>query len=84
MLEKTSFYILLAAIVFSALYQIAVGRYDKEVARGFTPKQYEATIRNRVAEDVARRSRKLIRDGQIDRLERETDAFKRMYGEAKQ
>lgn len=79
--EKSSFYILLAANVLAALYQITVSRYDKELAKGFTPKQYEATIRNRVAEDVARRSQKLIRDGNIDQLERETEAFKRMYGE---
>jgi hypothetical protein len=82
--EKSSFYILLAATVLAALYQITVGRYDKELAKGFTPKQYEAAIRNRVAEDVARRSQKLIRDGNIDQLERETEAFKRMYGEGTQ
>jgi hypothetical protein len=83
-IEKGFFYVLLAATLLAALYQIAVGRYDKEIAKGFTPKQYEAAVRNRVAEEVARRSQKLIRDGNIDQLERETEAFRRMYGEGNQ
>jgi len=37
-----------------------------------------------VAEDVAARSKQLIRDGEIDQLERETEIFKKLYGEAKQ
>ena len=81
---KVSFYVLVVAIILSALYQIAVYRFDQELVRGFTPKQYEATIRNRVAEDVARRSQKLIRDGNIEQLERETETFRRLYGEGKQ
>jgi hypothetical protein len=84
MFEKGSFYVLSTATLLAALYQIAVGRYDKEIAKGFTPRQYEAAIRNGVAEEVAKRSQKLIRDGHIEQLERETEAFRRMYGEAKQ
>ena len=78
---KNSFWVLLAATFLSGWYQIAVSRFDKEVAKGFTPKQYEATIRNRVAEEVAARSKKLIRDGHIEQLEKETETFKRLYGE---
>jgi hypothetical protein len=65
----------------SAFYQIKIQRYDRELAKGFTPKQYEAAIRNRVAEEVAKRSMKLIRDGHIDQLEKETETFKKLYGE---
>jgi len=82
--QNGSFYILVIATALAALYQIAVGRYDNEIARGFTPRQYEAAIRNRVAEEVAERSKKLIRDGNIEQLERETETFKRIYGEAKE
>ena len=84
MFQKISFYALLAAIFLSAIYQIALSRHDRDVAKGFTPRQYEAAIRNRVAEDVATRCKKLIKGGNIEQLERETEAFKRMYGEEKQ
>lgn len=82
--QKTSFYLLAVSTLLSALYQIAIQRHDRELAKGFTPKQYEANIRNRVAEDIAKRSQKLIRDGNIEQLERETETFKRLYGENKQ
>ena len=51
--------------------------------KGFTAKQYEAAIRNKVAEDVAERSKKLIRDGEIEQLEKETEIFKKLYGEVR-
>jgi hypothetical protein len=79
--HKVSFYLLLAATLLSAIYQIAIERRDKELARGFTAKQYEARIRNRVAEVVAKRSQKLIREGNVAQLEVETETFKRLYGE---
>jgi hypothetical protein len=79
--KKVSFYILLMSTIASAFYQIKIQRYDRELAKGFTPKQYEAAIRNRVAEEVAKRSMKLIRDGHIDQLEKETETFKKLYGE---
>jgi uncharacterized membrane protein YfcA len=82
--QRLSFYLLLIATVASAIYQIALQRHDKDLARGFTPKQYEASIRNRVAEEVAQRSKKLIREGNIDQLQKETETFKRLYGEMQQ
>jgi hypothetical protein len=82
--QKASFYILLVATVLTALYQIAIERRDKELARGFTAKQYEARIRNRVAEEIAKRSQKLIREGNIVQLEQETATFKRLYGEGRE
>jgi len=78
---KLSFYILSISTVLLAFYQIAISRYDLNLAKGFTPKQYEATIRNKVAEDVAKRSRKLIQEGKIEQLEKETETFKKLYGE---
>src|SRR4051812_3477007 len=81
--HKPSFYYFVTATLVSALYQIALQRHDEELAKGFTPKQYEARIRNRVAEQVAKRSLKLIKDGDIEKLERETETFKRLYGENK-
>lgn len=81
--RKASFYYLVAFTIISAVYQIALQRHDQDLARGFTPKQYEAQIRNRVAEQVAKRSLKLIKDGNIEQLERETETFKRLYGENK-
>ena len=78
---KASSYILLVSLALSVVYQIAVQRHDNELAKGFTPKQYEAQIRNRVAEDVAKRSQRLIREGNIEQLEKETETFKRLYGE---
>lgn len=79
--QKVSFYILLMSTIASAFYQINIQRYDRKLAQGFTPKQYEAAVRNRVAEEVAKRSTKLIRDGHIDQLEKETEIFKKLYGE---
>jgi hypothetical protein len=78
---KPSFYVIIIVLAASAAYQIALSRYDNEVTKGFTPKQYEAQIRNRVAEGVAKRSLKLISEGNITQLEAETEAFKRIYGE---
>jgi hypothetical protein len=53
------------------------------IIKGFTAKQYEALIRNKVAEGVAERSNKLIRNGEIEQLEKETEIFNRLYGVVK-
>lgn len=82
--SRVSFFVLVLTTVLSAAYQIAIQRNDRELARGFTPKQYEASVRNRVAEEVAKRSQKLIREGKIEQLETETETFRRLYGEGKQ
>ena len=78
-----SFYVLIFCSLLSAWYQIALQRFDADLAKGFTPKQYEAAIRNRLAEAVAIRSRKLIARGEIEKLEAETAMFKKLYGEGK-
>jgi len=81
--QKLSFYILLISTVALCIYQVTLSSNDRKFLKGITPKQYEAAIRNKVAEDVAKRSKKLIRDGAIDKLEKETEIFKKLYGEAK-
>ncbi|TOD34860.1 hypothetical protein [Vibrio parahaemolyticus] len=81
--KKASFYIVLVCIFFACAYQVKLTKRDNELLKGFTPKQYEACIRNQVAEDVAKRSRKLINEGKIDQLVAETDAFKKLFGEEK-
>ncbi|MNJ54350.1 hypothetical protein D3C77_497860 [compost metagenome] len=80
MFKKISFYLLLLTTIASALYQIKIQKYDRQVSSGLTAIQYEAAIRTRVAEGVAERSMKLIQDGKIEQLEQETEAFKRLYG----
>lgn len=80
--QKLSFYILLISTIMLFLYQIQIFKHDKDMMKGFSVKQYEAAIRNKVAEDVAERSKKLIRDGDIEQLEKETEIFNRLYGEA--
>lgn len=82
--KRVSFYIMLIATCILAVYQILISKYDKELVKGFTPKQYEANIRNKVAEGVAKRSLKLIQDGDIEQLEKETETFKKLYGEGGQ
>ncbi|MEJ1367868.1 MAG: hypothetical protein RPU35_06605 [Candidatus Sedimenticola sp. (ex Thyasira tokunagai)] len=82
--QKVSFYVLLISTITLATYQILISKHDREVFRGFTPKQYEASIRNKVAEGVAKRSLKLIQDGNIEQLEKETETFNKLYGENKQ
>lgn len=79
--QKVSFYIVLACIVITCLYQVRLTKRDNELLKGFTPKQYEACIRNQLAEDVSKRSRKLIKEGKIDQLVAETEAFKKLFGE---
>ena len=81
--QRLSFYILLASTVLLCVHQVAVAANDKRLMKGITAKQYEAAIRNKVAEDVANRSKKLIRDGEIEKLEQETEIFQKLYGEAK-
>ena len=78
-----SFYILLILTLLLGVYQFLLFKHDTNIIKGFTPKQYEAAIRNKVAEDVAKRSKKLIRDGEIEQLEKETEIFKKLYGEFK-
>lgn len=80
-LQKSSFYILFISTSLLCLHQVLVSKRDNNLMKGFTPKQYEAAIRNKVAEDVANRSKKLIRKGDIDQLERETETFRKLYGD---
>ena len=81
--QKVSFYILLITTSLLCIHQIKISKYDQNLMKGFTAKQYEAAVRNKVAEDVANLSKRLIRDGQIERLEKETEIFKKLYGENK-
>lgn len=82
--QKFSFYILFTSTVLLCVHQVAIASNDRKLIKGITAKQYEAAIRNKVAEDVANRSKKLIRDGEIEKLEKETEIFKKLYGEAEQ
>jgi hypothetical protein len=82
--HKVSFYVLFLSTTALAVYQILISNHDREAAKGFTAKQYEASIRNKVAEGVAKRSLKLIQDGKIEQLEKETETFKKLYGEGNQ
>lgn len=79
--SKVSFYILIISLIILCFYQIQIFKHDKELIKGFTPKEYEACIRSKVIEDVAKRSRKLIQKGEINQLEKETETFKKLYGE---
>ena len=79
--KKLTFYVFFVSTIILCLFEVALVKHDKNLLKGITPKQYEAAIRNRVAEDIAKRSRKLIRSGEIDKLERETETFNRLYGE---
>ena len=81
--SKVPFYIFVVTTILLCAYQVEISKHDRALIKGFTAKQYEATIRNKVAEDVAKRSKKLIRDGEIDKLEKETEIFNRLYGEVK-
>lgn len=81
--SKISFYIFLLATIFLCVHQVMLFKRDKNLISGITPKQYEATIRNKVAEDVAKRSRKLIKDGKVEQLEKETEVFNKLYGDSK-
>lgn len=74
---------LLLASILAFTYQVVLFRHDRALIAGFTPRQYEANIRNRVAESVARRCQKLVRAGHIELLEKETETFKKLFGENK-
>jgi len=78
--KRIPFYVFLLVTIALCIHQVAISKYDRVNLKGFSAKQYEAAIRNKVAEDVAKRSRKLIRGGQIDRLEHETEIFRKLYG----
>lgn len=79
--KRISFYIIIFCCCLACLFQVKLYKRDNDLLKGFTPKQYEACIRNQIAEDVSKRSKKLIREGKIEQLEKETDAFKRLYGD---
>lgn len=78
-----NFHWLILTSVLGIIYQIVLFRHDRALISGFTPRQYEANIRNRVAESVAKRCQKLVRSGHIELLEKETETFKRLFGENK-
>lgn len=78
-----NFHWLLLASTLALIYQIILFRHDQALIAGFTPRQYEANIRNRVAESVAKRCQKLVRSGHIELLEKETETFKKLFGENK-
>ncbi|MFD2437725.1 hypothetical protein [Modicisalibacter luteus] len=82
--EKPSFYLLLICTILLCFYQVALSRHDRLLIRGLTPKQYEASLRNRVAEESAKRARKLIKEGNVEQLEKETESFKKLFGEGAQ
>jgi len=50
--QKLSFYILLVTTFLLTFYQISISKHDRDLEKGFTPKQYEAVIRNKVAEHI--------------------------------
>lgn len=79
--QKVSFYILLICIGTLCFYQVSINRHDINLIKGLTAKQYEAALRNQVAEESAKRARKLIKEGNIDKLEKETATFKKLFGE---
>ena len=78
-----NFHWLLLASMLGLIYQIVLFRHDKALISGFTPRQYEANIRNRLAESVAKRCQKLVRAGNIELLEKETATFMKLFGEKK-
>ncbi|MBL0460823.1 MULTISPECIES: hypothetical protein [Aeromonas] len=80
--QKVSFYVLLICTILLCLYQVAISRHDTNLIRGLTPKQYEAALRIYVAEESAKRAKKLIKEGSVDQLIKETEAFKKLFGEA--
>ncbi|WP_148260831.1 hypothetical protein [Ectopseudomonas mendocina] len=82
--QKASFYILLICTGALCFYQVSINRHDINLIKGLTPKQYEAALRNQVAEESAKRARKLIKEGNVDKLEKETAIFKKLFGEGKQ
>ena len=79
--SKVSFYILIISLIILCFCQIQIFKYDKDTIKGFTRKEFEANIRINIAEDVSKRSRELIKNGDIIQLEKETETFKKLYGE---
>lgn len=78
---KSSFYLLIISTVLLCSYQVSLSRHDGQLIKGLTPKQFEASLRNKVAEESAKRAKKLIKEGNVDQLEKETEAFKKLFGE---
>lgn len=79
--EKHSFYFLMVTIVMMCLYQVLIFQSDSKFIKGLTAKQFEASLRNEVAEEAAKRAKKHIKEGRIDLLEQETLKFKQLFGE---
>lgn len=84
LLTIKSFYMLVVATVILCLYQVVLFKHDSKLIKGITPKQFEASLRNEVAEATAKRAKKHIKDGRIDLLEEETLKFQKLFGEGGQ
>jgi len=78
---KVSFYILLISTVLLCSYQVAMTRHDQNLVKGLTSKQYDAAHRSKILDEHAKRSKKLIKEGNIAQLEKETEVFKKLFGE---
>jgi hypothetical protein len=83
-LSKVSFYLLIICTGLLCSYQVMISRHDQALIKGITPKQFEATMRYKVTEESAKRVRKLIKDGDVEKLEKETETFKKLFGEGSQ
>jgi hypothetical protein len=80
--KKVSFYILLLAIIFTTLYQVLLFKFDTLILKGLTPKQYEAALRNKVLEESANKVKQLIQEGDLEKLKKATETFKKLFGES--
>ncbi|EGR0102535.1 hypothetical protein RAL01_004187 [Vibrio vulnificus] len=82
--KKKSFYFLLVCTLAMCVYQVLIFKHDSKLIKGITPKQFEASLRNEVAEATAKRAKQHIKNGRIDLLEQETLKFKQLFGEGGQ
>lgn len=75
---KFSFYILLAAVLLSALYQTFLFRRDAELF-GLTRKQFEDGLRGHVLPDAAKYCKRLLAEGKFDEFNEATQNLANLF-----
>ncbi|MDR5875119.1 hypothetical protein [Vreelandella gomseomensis] len=80
LLNDINFLYLLIFSLVLAWYQIGAINYDNTFRNSLSQEDFDAYMRREALEGTAKRVKKLIKEGDIDNLRKETQAFKDMFG----
>jgi len=72
--------LLLLVTIFTGIYQVVLFKNDNFLLQIMTGEEYEAFIRKSLAKHIKAYLEDLVKKRDWDQLERETERFKRLFG----